>query len=45
MRTNVHVILFFLSVTLSFVPNNLLESDEYNSVILLHVTEDNWSLK
>jgi hypothetical protein len=41
MRTNVHVILFFLSVTLSFVPNNLLESDEYNSVILLHVTEDN----
>jgi len=38
MRTNVQVILFFLSLTLSFVPNNPLESDHYNSAILFYVT-------
>jgi len=36
MRTNVQVILFFLS--LSFVPNNQLDSDYYNSAILFYVT-------
>ena len=37
MRTNVQVILFFLSLTLSFVPNNPLESDHYKSAILFYV--------
>jgi hypothetical protein len=39
MRTNVQVIFFFfLSLPLSFVRNNPLESYHYNSVILFHVT-------
>lgn len=38
MRTNVQVILFFLSLTLSFVLNNPLESDHCNSAILFYVT-------
>jgi hypothetical protein len=38
MRRSVQVILFFLSLTLSSLPNNPLESDHYDSAILFYVT-------